>query len=363
MSYVLKLFDGLLIPEEIQRGDSQDLGTGSALTSFLPLPGGGYYDNYQDRKSPQGIRPLSKLGLFWGTHSELRELLDDWRAKIGVRGRLTIEYDDGSLRWQWARLQDVSTPRPSNAKGGWLPFTFTWITAAQNWRGVVYGEEDWTWGDESWVFGDGSAEMGVGAQTFTLADADERITVTHNGNIDAPNVKLRFDMVGTWQDLTVVNETTGQQIIINRAASDVSTWVEIDAAGRKMWLGQNAPQPIVTATRQQNNINVLVTGALGFATGEVDTIRLEDAGVYTGTYYPTTESAGLLLAAMSPRNPAYGSLAIGTAQRLIDLYSVATISDRDRWLVLVSGDNTIHIELQPFPTSATVRVEFVDHYA
>jgi hypothetical protein len=58
MAYVISMFDGLALSPYIQRGDSQDIGTGAALTSFLQLPGGGYYDNYRDRISPQGIRPL-----------------------------------------------------------------------------------------------------------------------------------------------------------------------------------------------------------------------------------------------------------------------------------------------------------------
>ena len=134
MPYVIQQFGNLIVPPYLHPGDGQDLGTGGALTSFLQLPGGGYYDNYQSHISPQGIRPISKSGIFLGTPQELREQLDAWRAMLGRRAKLAVLFDDGALRWQWARLQDVSTPRGVEVKHGWMPFAFTWITAAQNWR-------------------------------------------------------------------------------------------------------------------------------------------------------------------------------------------------------------------------------------
>ncbi len=361
MAYRIVAFDALPVPEYIRAGDNQDMGTGSALTSFLPLPGGGFYDNYQDRKSPQGIRPLSKSGLFWGTDDELEAEINAWRAKIGVRGRLAVEWDNGALRWQWARLQDVSCPRPREAKGGWLPFTFTWITAAQNWRGVVYGEEGWTWGDGSWFFGDGSAEMGVGSQTFTNLSNGQFVTITHNGSIDASNVLLRLNVVGEWDNLTIVNYTTGQQININRDAPSSIPMIEIDAGARAMY----AVGPVITTTtmtRIQNTLSITTNGAHGLSSGT--TARIENAGGYNGDYYPVTAvgSTGINVP-IAPRRSRYGIVTTAQVRSLSDLYSFATISDKERWLVFAPGDNALQFTWSPMPSQANLTVEFADHYA
>lgn len=361
MAYIIRMFNGLEISPYLRAGDNQDLGTGAALTSFLPLPGGGYYDNYRDLKSPQGIRPITKSGLFLGTQTELRQELQAWRAMLGVRGRLTVEFDDGILRWQWARLQDVSTPRPRENKGGWLQFALTWITAAQNWRGVVYGEEDWTWGDGTWLFGDGSAEMGVDAQSFTLSDADETVTVTHNGDIDAPNVTLRLEMTGSWEDVTIVNETTGQQLIVERAAPDSTPMLEINAGARSLYL-VGAPQTINTIYRDRDSLEIDTSAAHGLASGT--TIRIKGTGEYDGDYYPIGTVPPIEISApIAPTRAAYGTIHTGTVRALTDAYDVTTLTDKARWLVLAPGDNVLRVTWSTFPTTATLTVEFVDHYA
>lgn len=358
MSFKLILFGALPIPEEIQRGDTQTLGTGAALTSFLQLPGGGWYDNYRDRKSPQGIRPISKSGLFVGTHDELDDMLMAWRAVIGVRERLTARMDNGRLMWQWARLQNVDTPRASNVKGGWLPFAFTWISAAQNWRGVVWDEADWTWGDSTWLFGDGTSEMGVDSQTFVLPDSSETVLVAHGGNIDAPNVTLRFAITGTWQDLTIVNQTTAQAIVINRAASDTLPMVEINAGARSIY-AMTAPQA-ATVERSMSVVSVTTGSAHELVTG--DTVRIEDGDEYDGDYYPATvTSSTVFTVPISPRSSAYGAIA-ATIRKLTDLYGVTTFNDIERWMVMAPGANSVLITWSPFPTSATLTAEFVDHY-
>lgn len=359
MAYVVKLFDGLEVPEYITRGDSQDMGTGSALTNFLPLPGGGFYDNYKSRKSPQGIRPVSKSGVLWGTTAELIEQLDAWRGKIGVRGRLVIEMDDGTLRWQWARLQDVSAPRPSNAKGGWLPFTLTWITVAQDWRGIVFLDDGWTWGDETWTFGDGSAEFGTSAQSFNVVSSGTIVTLEHGGNIDATRLSIRFEMTGSWEDLTIINRTTGQTIALLRDAPNSTSWVEVDTGRRSIYFSTDAVD-ITSASRSQNTLTVLASH--GAATGEG--VRLFGTVEYDGDYYPATVlDSATLTVPLPPRHPGYGTVTDGTLRRLVDRYSFATISDKERWMVLAPGDNDIQIVWNDAPATATMIVEYADHYA
>lgn len=354
------MFNGLEISPYLRAGDSQDMGTGAALTSFLPLPGGGYYDNYRDLKSPQGIRPITKSGLFLGTQTELRQELQAWRAMLGVRGRLTIEFDDGTLRWQWARLQDVSTPRPRENKGGWLQFALTWITAAQNWRGVVYGEEDWTWGDESWLFGDGSAEMGVGAQTFALTSSNQAVTVTHDGDIDAPNVTLRLEMTGAWEDITIINETTAQRIALDFLATSAHTLFEVNAGARSVYVGA-APVTISGMSRTDNTLLVVTAAVHGMVTG--DEVRIEGTDIYDGDYYPVTlVSDTSFTVPLDATNSAYGTVLVGTMRQLLPKFTVTTFSDKARWLVMAPGDNVLRVIRGTFPATSTLTAEFVDHY-
>lgn len=362
MAYRVRLFDNLIVPDYVTPVGSHNMGTGNALTSFLPLPGGGYYDNYRDLRSPQGIRPITVRSSFVGTQTLLREQIQSWRALLGERRRLTVEYDDGLLVWQWARLQNVEVERGPTAIVSSIPVVLTWITAAQNWRGVVYGEPEWTWGDDSWVFGDGSAAMGVGAVTFDLASADETVTVTQEGDIDAPNVTLRFDISGTWQDLTVINETTGQQIIIERDAPAATPGVEIDASARSIYL-LGSEVAISSISRDRDGLEVDTVVAHGLVTG--DTVRIAETDVYDGDYYyiGSTPPSNFSYTGI-PANPrSYGTVGSGIVRKLTDAYGVTTFTDKANWLVLAPGDNILRIVWSTFPTSASLTVEFVDHYA
>lgn len=360
MTYRVRLFDGLPLPEYITRGDQQTMGSGSALTAFLQLPGGGYYDNYQHRKSPQGIRPISKSGLFYGTAAELRAELLAWRAKIGVRGRLTVEFDDGLLLWQWARLQDVDAPRPAAAKSHWNPVTFTWITAAQNWRSFVHEEGVWTWGDGEWAFGDGAAGFGVGVETFTLTSATQTVTVTHNGTIDAPNVALRFTIPAAWEIIRIVNETTGQNISMGRPTTAIGPLFELDAGARRMVIG-DAEVTLASAVRAGNTVVVQTAAAHGLVEGM--TVRLSGTGLYDGDYYPIYAiSSHQFTILLRPDHTGWGTTTEGTARGLSDTYGRATVSDLNRWFVLAPGENDITVTWQPFPGTVTMTVGFDDHY-
>lgn len=362
-TYIVKMFDGLEVSPYIRAGDQQNMGTGSALTSYLPLPGGGFYNNYRGKKSPQGIRPVTKSGLMLGTDEELDTQVNAWRAKIGVFGALVVEWGSGALRWQGATLQDANMPMPRENKGGWQEFTFTWITAAQNWRGVVYRDEGWTVGDDSFVIGDGSAEIGQGSVSFTLADSDETVTVTHDGSIDAPNVVLRLDTTGTWQDVTIVNETTGQQILVERDAPAATTSLEVDASARSIYL-LNAARALTSIYRDRDGLEVTTLGAHGLVTG--DTVRIEGTDEYDGDFYSigSTPPDEFSYSSFPPSRSGYGTINhTGSVRKLTDAYSLTTFTDKARWFVLAPGVNTLRVIWSTFPTTATLTVEFTDHYA
>src|SRR3990167_4706676 len=96
-TYRLAAFDGLQLP--IYNPES-DMGTGAAPTSYSQLPGGGFYDNYGRRRSAQGIRDIVYRGWIYNTSAAERRIeIDNLRAKIGLRGKLALEFEDGSIRW------------------------------------------------------------------------------------------------------------------------------------------------------------------------------------------------------------------------------------------------------------------------
>jgi len=359
-------FGDLELTPYLQRGDSQDIGTGNAMTNFMQLPGGGYYDNYRERKSPQGPRPLTKSCVIIGTAEELREQLDAFRRKIGNREKLTVEFDDGQSRWQWARLQNVGAPRSEEMKGGWLPVALTWLTASQNWRGVQHLPNGWKWGDGTWLFGDGTAKFGVGAQVFTMVQADSTFNVVHDGNTDATNVTLRFEISGSWQDMTIINETNGCVIKLTRTAKDSTPLLEINAGARSMYLGDD-PDTIAEVHRDvftsaENRLYVRVTGAHGLVTGDI--VRIEGTGIYDDDYYPVlVVDYARIEVPFASHLTAYGSVTTGTLRKLRNVYGSAAFSDKNRWFVLSPGNNTVRVLWSPSVPSTVLRVGYDDHYA
>lgn len=223
MSYRISAFDALELPHLRTLEQEHDMGTGAALTSFQQLPNGTFYDNYGSAKSPQGIRPLILQGwLVEETEAALRTALDALRKKLGVRGKLTVHFEDDRLRWQWARLVDVETPsRTAHLRS--CPVELTFQTAAQHWYEIVNSPAEWTVGDGTWVLGDGTAELGENGTQVTLTatgatgtappagGTTQAVAITHNGNIDATNLVFTITAGTTAiSAVKIANGTTGE---------------------------------------------------------------------------------------------------------------------------------------------------------
>lgn len=332
------------------------------MTAFLSLPGGGFYDNFGTRKSQQSIQTIRKGGVLLGDAASLHTQLQAWRAKVGKRGRLTATWDDGSLRWKWARLQDVSAPRATEAKGGWLPFDLTWVAASGGWRGPLLGSAPWVWGDGTWVFGDGTAAFGSsGAYSWVWPSLNSAISTIYNGDIQTDYMVLRLLMTGSWTDVTIINQMTGQQIIVDRSSSGTEPWVEINTGARTIYAAGTA-KTISSALRSRNVVTVTTSSAHGLVTG--DSVRISGTGRYDGDYYPAVETSTTVFDVPLPAdNPAYGTVTTGTAEELTSIYALTTFTDRSRWFSLIPGDNQIRIIWAPFPTTATFEVEYYAQYA
>lgn len=366
MSYIIYAFDGLEIPPYLTDGDTQDMGTGQALTSFAQLPGGGFFDNFGRRKSPQGIRPITKTGIMLALDAaDARARLDSLRAKIGVRGKLSLLFDDGSMRWQWARLQNVSTPRRMNDKGPHFAFEMTWISAAQHWFGVVF-PADWTWGDGSWTFGDGTAEFGTSTYTGTV---DDPPTITHNGNIDAVNVTITVTFSGNdYAGFFVTNgaATAGNRIEYldeDTAVADGDVLV-LDCGARTARLHQkSAPYALSNIYGLGDYIDVTTSTAHSMAVGDAFGIAGTQNfdGVYTVAQVLSTSWVRAAIdVGMSGDSEETGSL-----YKIIDKYNYLTLYDRSRWFVLAPGVNGLGISNTGDLADNQMTFEFAfhDHYA
>lgn len=235
MAYVIYSFDGVSVPTYLQDGDQQNIGTGAALTNFVQLASGNFFDNYGSGRSPRGIRSITKTGYIWGaTAADTKDTLDTWRSKIGVRAKLYVQYDDATQRWQWARLENVSSPRRGSDKGDWIAVDFTWVTADQWWRGTAHPTGGWVWGDSTWTFGDGTATFGEDYQTFTLDANPDSFTLSNGGNIDTNNLRMSiipseamsFLSISNYTNAAVIGYTgtvaAGQELIIDCGAMSVT---------------------------------------------------------------------------------------------------------------------------------------------
>lgn len=139
MAYALTEFDGLSLPAYKELGQSDDLGTGVALTSYSRTPGGQYYDNYGSSVSPLGQDPIIKESrLIETSTANLLTALDALRAKKGKRGVLKATHHNGTVRWIYARLIDIDHPalrgniRTADVRLEFMPEGGFWFANSQS---------------------------------------------------------------------------------------------------------------------------------------------------------------------------------------------------------------------------------------
>ena len=363
MAYQIVAFDGIALSEYLQRTDTQNIGTGMALTSFQQISNG-FFDNYGARRSPQGIRPITKsCVLMADTNSELLAQFDALRGKIGVRGKLTAEFEDGSLRWQWARLQNMNAPRAATVKGAWLPVELTWITAAQIWYRVIVSPDEWTWGDGTWTFGDGTAAFGESGTSATLTSTDgseQTFTVSHSGNIDATNVAVTITAgtsgITSW---TYVNITQGEYMAGDTALATGES-VLVNAGSRATYIKSEAVDITVIYNNTGGYIYCSTSPtAHGLTTG--DTVQLSGTASHDGIYRNITVTSSTAFRITSKKYS--GSDGAGTVTKLANNYADFASFD-SVWPTLAPGDNNIRISVVGNAAGdSTVSWEYYEHWA
>lgn len=368
--YEIISFDGVTVPPYLQRGDEQNMGTGSAQTDFRQIPGGGFYRMRRTKRSPQGIRPVTKSCVIWGdSAADARAQLDAWRQKIGVYGKLTVRFFDGSQRWQWAELQDVDAPVAASVKGPYVPLSLTWQTAAQYWNGLVY--RAWTVGDGSFVLGDGTAQLGQQDIRFTLdGPKASMVTVVNNGNIDVTGLVIHYtsDSGIAQNPVMITNLHTGQYVICNTGieVSDLRIDTYSKAVARVGW---GVESDITQINRGQPGVAVRTV----FHTSGYHYLSVGQRVEISGTGEPGFDGVWLIeyvsdpttFSVMIPHQHEAPALVLnrGVARQYEDIYASCVFGDPQRWFVLKPGANEFLITTSDVHTDDFLSFQFHDSYA
>ena len=359
------LFEDVELP---QFNALTNIGTGAALSNFQQLPGGGFFDNYGRADSPQGIRDLSYSCWIVSTDAATRKTtLDNLRKYIGHRGKLSVRYDDGSIRWQWARLTQVEAPDDVKAVQ-WLPVDMRFVTADQHWNGIIQGTGDWTWGDGTWLWGDGTVVMGQTSTTETITSTGavpaNLPTVTQAGNKDVTSLQLTVTAVtNTITVLKIENATVGNGTKFTYTPTSPSSIAVdehfyLDCGSYAAY--HLAADKVVTDIAQSGLVSTVTCTSHGYSTNNLVRIygTLYNDGVYTitGTTTHTFTYTNV-----------YGRTEVPTyciANKATNVYSQVVFGRKDRWFTLSPGDNTITCTVTGNAAqAATILFEYYEHYA
>jgi hypothetical protein len=358
MLYRIYAFDGLELTRFRTRQMQDNMGTGDALTSYMQLPGG-FFDHYGDTRSPQAIRPIVQEGeLFADTTAELKDLLFALRSKIGVFGKLTIEFLDNTLYWQWARLTRVDAPS-SKINVLSLPVSLTFETSAQIWYRTIVSPTEWTWGDLTWTFGDGTASIGESGTSITLTSSTQAATVTHNGTIAAQNVALTVTPgTSAVTSFQYYNNTTREatRILFN---VQVGEMLAINGGNRSAWI---YGQPVAISNIANNagvSISVSTSGAHGLIAGSYVSLS---GTAWDGIYKVATAPTGTSFTILSRAASTIAGTS-GTVRKLTSVYSYFAATNSS-WPTLAPGNNNIMIAAAGNATAdAIIGWEFYEHFA
>ena len=345
--YRIHMFDGLILPEYLPSGGSNDIGSGDALTSFNQLPGGGFFDNYGERISPQNIRPITRNCVIWGdTADELYTKFNALRGKIGKRGRLSVRFDNGEIWWQWARLQRVHNPRPIDAKANWLPCGLTFVTAAQQWYGLVETADGWYVGDESFYLGDGSAELGMDGHTFDLdfPTGSLDVALVNEGSTHVRNMRIELQLDENITTVTIVNQTSGSYMQWTNPGI-AGGWTLILDTGEKSCRVRHGTTGMALSAiiNRGGRVYVHTVDPHGLSTG--DSIEIAGTEDFDGEYHNiiSTGSSTVYYEKLPESEAQLVEVSTGEVYLLEDSWVNLVVTDRTNWFLLSPGANVITV--------------------
>jgi hypothetical protein len=238
-----------------------------------------------------------------------------------------------------------------------------WESAAQHWNGRVQGDA-WEVGDGSFYLGDGTAELGQTELEFTLSGTTLLPqTITHNGNIEARNVRIEVDWSSGESDFTIANQTAGYELIYGAAGLSADATLVIDCGARLCYQrDNNAPKTIFSIARRGARLYVTTTAAHGLTDG--DHIEISGTTGYNGFYRNIDVTSTTTLNVLAPDLPASVALELaGVVRECVDGYGDLTAQDKSNWFMLAPGANLLTLQNTTAAGDATVRISFYDHYA
>jgi hypothetical protein len=134
--YWLKSFDGQAI-DALALAGGHDLGGGPTESSLVRLPGYRAFDVLgADQAVAVGRTVTADVEIVESTAAAARATLDAWLAKVGRRGLLVRQADDGTQHSIYARLIEAQAKR-GVGHVTWLPLSLTFELLEHPWRGTA----------------------------------------------------------------------------------------------------------------------------------------------------------------------------------------------------------------------------------
>ena len=184
--YILYKFGTQVLPEGMP---TEDVGTGKYAIASFPLSSGGAFDVLgSDEARRVGPLTVSKKALFHENDAEAgREYFEALRAWVGKRAKLYRRWDDGTIEWVWARLEDVSSSR-SPEHENYLSVALKFIIFSAHWQ----GESHRVWYFDSGEYFDTGLCFDQEPVSVILDSSPKTFTVTTSGNAIVSDVVLRL---------------------------------------------------------------------------------------------------------------------------------------------------------------------------
>lgn len=322
MPYKIDSFLSAALPEFIESGDTQNIGTGRADVDIVRMPGGQFYDNQGDEDSPRALDTIVKSGMVYATGGvSVRTQVEALRAKLGAKGRLDLLWHDGAQRWIDARFTSIRTPRGFNHALTSLPVDLGFTPIGGFWYA-----DDPTVDGEAWV-----------ASTTT---DDFEVTNSGNANVTAMVIEYLVPTVETDATVTIENYETSQKITLN--ASVEPGWkVVLDVGERRVDIHEEDID--IDSIERSGNVLTVEATAHGLIVGNAVVVQGTN---YDGHYVVVTAPDAnhvTLEADALVKQPHGPQLATGTITATRPIFGDVTFSDKSNWFTLLPGDNTIHV--------------------
>jgi hypothetical protein len=191
------------------RNQIDTVGNGTAVTGYLPLPGGGAFDFYGSDVAPtEVIERVKRIRLQASSEAALQQIFLTFLTLRGKRDKLYRRLKTGEIQWTWARLVEVVAERSyEQSIFKWIQDIELRFNCVGAWNGYNHGEN---WLLDSGEYLDSNlvldAELGF---SFTLNASPKNIVIANAGNTVVKNIRLRLH-VGSVALTSVTFTVSGQ---------------------------------------------------------------------------------------------------------------------------------------------------------